>query len=212
MFRACMRGGDRAGCGRSGARRRARHLPCSGSSTGSTAPPPPTCAPLWFHDAGRITRKLMTRAVGAVSTGANTPSMRQCAGTVSVPGTHAACRLTLRTGSPISFGAIVARSAGAVQSASVTARLGFCAAIQAHASANITDRLRTIMLVLLIATRRPSVRCRSTPPDRSRWTTRRIPVAVATTAPRTWTFRRRHRLECSRSVPTRWSASPSSSP
>ncbi len=53
-------------------------------------PPPPICAPRRFHDAGRITRKLMTRAVGAVSTGANTPSTRQCAGTVSVAATHAA--------------------------------------------------------------------------------------------------------------------------
>src|SRR5204862_3758373 len=111
--------------------------------------------PLWFHDAGRITRKLMTRAVGAVSTGANTPSMRQCAGTVSVPGTHAACRLTLRTGSPISFGAIDAASGAAVQSASVTRRLGFCAAIDRHANANTADVFRTLMLVLLIATPRP---------------------------------------------------------
>jgi hypothetical protein len=85
----------------------------------------------------------MTRAVGAVSTGANTPSTRQRAGTVSVAGTHAACRLTLRTASPISFGAIVTTSAAAVQSASGTMRLGFCAEMHAHANANIVDLFRT---------------------------------------------------------------------
>ena len=53
-------------------------------------PPPPSCAARRFHDAGRITRKLIGRAVAAVSTGANTPSTRQCAGTVPVAATHAA--------------------------------------------------------------------------------------------------------------------------
>src|SRR5690349_7993598 len=86
-------------------------------------PPPPICAPRRFHDAGRMIRKLIMRAVGAVSTGANTPSTRQWAGTASVAATHAACRLTLRTGSPISFGGIVATSEGALQPASVATRL-----------------------------------------------------------------------------------------
>src|SRR5204863_10027702 len=67
------------------------------------------------------------RAVAAVSTGANTPSTRQCAGTAPVAGTHAACSVTLRTGSPIFDGVIVSTSEGAVQPASVAALLSAAA-------------------------------------------------------------------------------------
>ena len=83
-------------------------------------PPPPSCAARRIHDAGSTTRKLIGLAVLAVSTGAIDPSTRQCAGTPFAASTHdGADSVTLRTGSPIADGAIVAPSRSAVQSPAV---------------------------------------------------------------------------------------------
>jgi hypothetical protein len=95
--------------------------------------------------------------------------MRQCAGTASVAATHAACSVTLRTGSPMFAGAIDAVSDGPTQSASVTVRLATgagpavwgaprstpgrtAATTHAHPSARFDDFLTVPMKGLLTAT------------------------------------------------------------
>src|SRR5688572_1728168 len=81
-------------------------------------PPPPICAARRLHDAGRSTRKLIGRAVALVSTGAITPSTRQCAGTAPAASTQAgAASVTPRTGAPMAAGGMDVPRRSAVQSA-----------------------------------------------------------------------------------------------
>src|SRR6185369_3300538 len=83
-------------------------------------PPPPSCAARPDHDAGNTTLKLIGLAVLAVSTDAINPFTRQCAGIPFAASTHdGADSVTLRTGSPIADGAIVAPDRAAVHSAPV---------------------------------------------------------------------------------------------
>jgi hypothetical protein len=79
-------------------------------------PPPPSCTARRDHDAGRTTLQLIGLAVLAVSIGAIDPFTRQCAGTPFVASAHdGADNVTLRTGSPIADGAMVAPNRSAVQ-------------------------------------------------------------------------------------------------
>src|SRR5688572_12833613 len=83
-------------------------------------PPPPNCAARRDHDAGKTRLKLIGLAVLAVSIGAIEPFTRQCDGTPFVASTHdGADNATLRTGSPIADGGIVAPNRSAVHSAAV---------------------------------------------------------------------------------------------
>src|SRR5688500_4503861 len=81
-------------------------------------PPPPICAARCPQVAGRATRKLIGRAVVAVSTGAMNPSTRQCAGALLAASTHVADdSVTALTGSPMADGSIDVPTLAAAQSA-----------------------------------------------------------------------------------------------
>src|SRR5215218_4502315 len=83
-------------------------------------PAPPRCTARWFQLAGRTTRKLMGRALDALSTGAIAPSTAHCAAAAAVAAVHAgAFNVTAATGSPMAEAGMLVPSFADVQSASV---------------------------------------------------------------------------------------------
>src|SRR3954451_3168650 len=88
-------------------------------------PPPPRWTARWFQLAGRTTRKLMGRALAALSTGAIAPSTAHCAAAVAVAAVHTgAFNVTAETGSPMADTGMLVPTFPDVQSASVIALSG----------------------------------------------------------------------------------------
>src|SRR4051812_23191260 len=83
-------------------------------------PLPPRWTARWFQLAGRTTRKLMGRALAALSAGAIAPSTAHCAAAVAVAAVHTgAFMVTAETGSPMAGTGMFVPSFPDVQSASV---------------------------------------------------------------------------------------------
>src|SRR6185369_7596833 len=82
-------------------------------------PPPPSCIVRAIQEAGSSTRKLIGLALADRSTGAMTPSTRQCSGAVSLDAFHrGALSLTADTGSLMDDVAIVVPMTAVAQSIS----------------------------------------------------------------------------------------------